>query len=125
MDALSLLAEAHAAGLTIQVVGDKLVVHGPRTAAPLVERLREHKLAIMAVLVTAPVGDPGFCYAGDSMAFGDICEGWGAAPWAERLRQMAARCDQYRPDIAAHYRLWAADIEARLRAAGFKFQESH
>jgi hypothetical protein len=50
MDVLTLLREAREAGLHVQVEGDKLKVEGPRTAAPIVERLREHKAEVLAVL---------------------------------------------------------------------------
>lgn len=50
MDALTLLREARAAGLHLRTDDDKLVVEGPKTAAPIVERLRQHKADILAAL---------------------------------------------------------------------------
>jgi hypothetical protein len=50
MDALSLLARAHDAGLAVAIVGDKLVVRGPQRAEPLVRLLAVHKPAVMAAL---------------------------------------------------------------------------
>ena len=50
MDALSLLAEARAAGLDVRVDGDRLVVRGPKTAEPLVRRLGEAKADVIALL---------------------------------------------------------------------------
>ena len=50
MDAMTLLREAREAGLAVHIDGDKLVVKGPRTAAPVVEKLRQHKPEIMEAL---------------------------------------------------------------------------
>src|SRR4051794_16110792 len=50
MDGLMLLQEARAAGLEIKLDGDRLVVRGPRSAAPLAERLLEMKLEIIPLL---------------------------------------------------------------------------
>jgi hypothetical protein len=52
MDALGLLQEATAAGLTVAVEGDKLKVRGPRSAEPIVRRLGERKAEVMAALAT-------------------------------------------------------------------------
>jgi hypothetical protein len=52
MDALSLLARAHEAGLAIAIAGDKLIVRGPRRAEPTVRLLAEHKPAVMAALAS-------------------------------------------------------------------------
>jgi hypothetical protein len=50
MDTLSLLAVAQEAGLTVQAVGDKLVVRGPRAAEALVHEIREHKAELLVAL---------------------------------------------------------------------------
>jgi len=50
MDVLTLLQEARAAGLHLHADGDKLVVEGPKSAAPVVEKLRQHKPEVMAAL---------------------------------------------------------------------------
>jgi hypothetical protein len=50
MDALSLLARAHKAGLAVAIAGDKLVVRGPPRAEPVVRLLGAHKPAVMAAL---------------------------------------------------------------------------
>jgi hypothetical protein len=50
MDALALLAEAQAAGLRLEVAGESLVVRGPKSAEPIVHRLREQKPAVLALL---------------------------------------------------------------------------
>jgi ribosomal protein S27AE len=54
MDGLSLLAEARRAGLSVHVEGDKLVVRGPKAAAPIAERLLANKTQVMAALHIAP-----------------------------------------------------------------------
>lgn len=51
MDALDLLTNAYAAGLTVHVDdGDRLLVRGPRSAASVVEQIRQHKADMLAVL---------------------------------------------------------------------------
>jgi len=50
MEGLTLLREAREAGLRIAVVGDSLEIEGPKAAAPVVERIRQHKAEIMAAL---------------------------------------------------------------------------
>jgi hypothetical protein len=47
VDVVSLLREAREAGLVLAADRDNLVVHGPRSASPVVERLRGHKDAIL------------------------------------------------------------------------------
>lgn len=58
MDAVTLLAEAQAAGLTLEVVSDDLRVRGPRSAAAVVERIRSHKAEIVRTL--SPQSQPGW-----------------------------------------------------------------
>jgi len=50
MDGLTLLSEATAAGLTIRVDGDRLVIRGPKTADAVARRLLEHKPEVVAAL---------------------------------------------------------------------------
>jgi hypothetical protein len=58
MDAVAaLLAEARAAGLSLKVDGDRLIVRGPKAAEPIVRRLRDAKPAILERLRTAPTPD--------------------------------------------------------------------
>lgn len=54
MDGLSLLAEARRAGLSVHVEGDKLVVRGPKVAAPIAQRLLANKAQVMAALSSGP-----------------------------------------------------------------------
>jgi hypothetical protein len=49
----SLLDEARAKGLTLRVDGAKLVVRGPRRAAPLVKKLLARKPEVMAALTVS------------------------------------------------------------------------
>ena len=49
-DLTALLAEASAAGLRLEVAGDAIVVRGPKSAEPIVHRLREAKPAVLALL---------------------------------------------------------------------------
>jgi hypothetical protein len=59
MDAMTLLAEARAAGLTVEVVSEELRVRGPRSAAAVVERLKSHKAEIVQVLRPRVLGKAG------------------------------------------------------------------
>jgi hypothetical protein len=58
MDVLRLIGQARAAGLTIEVKGDQLVVHGPRAHAALTKALGEHKDAVIAALRQAAPAEP-------------------------------------------------------------------
>jgi hypothetical protein len=51
MDGLTILQEAREAGLEITIDGERLVVRGPKSAAPIAERLLRMKQEIMAVIV--------------------------------------------------------------------------
>jgi len=50
MDGLVLLSEAMAAGLTVRVDGDRLVIRGPKTADAVARRVLEHKPDVVAAL---------------------------------------------------------------------------
>ncbi len=50
MDGLALLSEATAAGLTVRVEGDRLVIRGPKAADAVARRLLEHKPEVLAAL---------------------------------------------------------------------------
>ena len=50
MYGITLLREAQAAGLSVRVDGDKLVVRGPKTAEAVALRLLAHKPEVMAAL---------------------------------------------------------------------------
>ncbi|MBI4235862.1 MAG: hypothetical protein HY688_00705, partial [Chloroflexi bacterium] len=50
MDAVIILRQAEAAGLTVLADGGQLVVRGPKSAAPVVEQLGLHKTELLAYL---------------------------------------------------------------------------
>jgi ribosomal protein L40E len=50
LDVLTLLEEARHAGLRLRADGEQLVVEGPKSAAPIVERIRLRKPEVMAAL---------------------------------------------------------------------------
>ena len=72
MDPLTLLREAREAGLAVHIDGDKLVVEGPMIAAPVVEKLRQHKPEVMAALEAACCPACGR-HAGPPMDIADGC----------------------------------------------------
>ena len=49
---ITLLDEAYAAGLSVNIDGDKLVVRGPRRAAPIARKLLDRKSEVMAALAS-------------------------------------------------------------------------
>ncbi len=50
MGAVSLLQEAAAAGLSVHVEGDRLVVRGPKSASAIAECLLDHKAEVIEAL---------------------------------------------------------------------------
>ncbi len=50
MVAVNLLQEAEAAGLSVRVDGDRLVVRGPKSAADIAERLLDRKAEVIEAL---------------------------------------------------------------------------
>ena len=50
MGGVALLAEARAAGLTVQADGDRLVIRGPRRCDALARSILAHKADVMALL---------------------------------------------------------------------------
>ena len=50
MDAVALLHRAQEAGLHIELMGDTLLVRGPKRLEPVVKLLEEHKAEVLAVL---------------------------------------------------------------------------
>jgi hypothetical protein len=50
MDGITLLLEAQAAGLSVRVDGDKLIIRGPRSAELIARRLLAYKPAVVAAL---------------------------------------------------------------------------
>ncbi len=50
MGAVTLLQEAEAAGLTVCVEGDRLVVRGPKSEGAIAERLLDHKAEVIEAL---------------------------------------------------------------------------
>ena len=50
MDSMTLLVEARVAGLDVRVEGDRLIVRGPKTAAPLAQQLLDRKPEVLELL---------------------------------------------------------------------------
>lgn len=73
--AMSLLLEAHAAGLRTKVDGDRLVIRGPRHGEPLALALLDRKAEVMPLLAPAlPAADlirSGGCSASCLLALRD------------------------------------------------------
>jgi hypothetical protein len=101
LDGLNLLREARAAGLTVTVQGDKLVIRGPRRAEPVALRLLKHKPAVMAALVRAPA-QPRQAAPEPERA------GWDAADWQAYFDERAAirEFDGQRPRVEAERLAW-------------------
>src|SRR5437763_13218986 len=58
MGGMMLLDRARAAGLSIAIKGDRLVVRGPRRAEPIVRELMDRKAEILGLLVEVPEPAP-------------------------------------------------------------------
>jgi hypothetical protein len=58
MDGLTLLKEAQAAGLTVEVQGNRLYLRGPRRAEPIARRLLAHKSEVLVALTARPALTP-------------------------------------------------------------------
>lgn len=121
MNPEALLADLHERGIHLAAINGRLRVRAPVCAvtAELRETLSQNKPALLALLVEHRSSHPTqsgdeFRFTDGLMQFGDICAGWKPDAWATELRRKADRCDEYRPDIAAYYRSWAADIGRRL-----------
>lgn len=135
MTSHALLAELQRRGVRLAVAGDKLR-YAPRSAVEpdLLPALREHKPRLLRMLAerskAARIGEnePARCEteqggAGprlqvhhelslvERVESGYVNPGWQAHAWADRLRQLAGRCEQQRPELAAQYRTWATNVE--------------
>lgn len=67
MGGVTLLAEARSAGLRVRAEGERLVIEGPRAAAPLAERLTAQKGKVLHALM-AERRDPAADWWADSPA---------------------------------------------------------
>lgn len=116
MTAEELIGSLSRRDVRLSAVGDRLRVDAPAGTVTPTDRaaIARYKQDLLRLLRSGQLGRGTFRYADGSMEFGDICAGWTPAGWAAELRRKADRCDQYRPDIAAYYRAWAADVEGRL-----------
>lgn len=92
----TLLKEAKAAGLTVSVDGELLIVRGPKQCEPLAKRILEAKPDVVRII-----------RARDRY---DVPDGWTRERWAARLRYLAGVCDH--AGRAAELRAWADGLEA-------------
>lgn len=128
-----LMGEARGAGCTIQAVGDRLVIRGPRKAEPIVRLLLVLKADVIRALRTVeavvvgrigparlwpwpgtpiPLASDFPHDAGDDTHDDDprINTGWTRRRWIDRLRQLAAACEALHPDRAAELRGLADEL---------------
>ena len=123
--AAELLNELGRRGVVVEARGDRLRYRPRSVVSPaLADRIRSHKAELLSILTaerpaaaSLPPTESEFRFANEIMDFGDICAGWTPAGWAKELRRKSACCAEIRPDISAHYRAWAEDIERRLPAS--------
>jgi hypothetical protein len=123
-----LLAELARRGIQLEAQGARLR-YRPRSAMTpeLAERVRAHKPGLLAVLQEAcgpndaPVSvsrvsgaeaqdPPHELSLAERVEAGYVNPGWSPAAWAERLQQLADRCEALHPELAAQYRAWAANV---------------
>ncbi len=71
---------------------------------------------LATVVVTPRAGRDGRPHAADSLSLAERVElgyvnrGWTPQAWADRLRQLADRCEAVHPALAAQHRRWAANM---------------
>jgi hypothetical protein len=112
--AIKLLAELTARGVQVEARAGRLR-YWPRSALTphLTEQLKQHKAALLALL-TGENDRPGVVphepSLAERVAAGYVNPGWHPSAWADRLEQLAARCERLRPRLAAEYRDWAANV---------------
>jgi len=104
--AATLLTELVRHGIELQPRGDRLR-YRPRSALTpeLARRVKAYKPALLAILRP----DHEWSLA-ERVALGYVNPGWTPAAWADRLGQLADRCEALRPELAAQYRTWAANV---------------
>jgi hypothetical protein len=114
--AAALLVELTRRGIELQARGDRLR-YRPRSAMTpaLAKCVEAHKPDLLALLRQdrhrARWGDiPHEPSLAERIEQGYINAGWTPAAWAERLQQLAERCEALRPGLAALYRKWAANV---------------
>jgi len=97
MDAVTLLERARAAGLSLEVDGDRLRVRGPKSAEPVVQLLAAHKAEIMRLLTRREMQD------GPDAVVGVALPCPGLQPVAEPAGsvdpEVAWRIDAMRPEV--------------------------
>jgi hypothetical protein len=117
-----LLAELARRGIQLEAQGARLR-YRPRSAMTpeLAERVRAHKPGLLAVLQRAlgpdddsvsvsqataseEQGLPHELSLAERVEAGYVNPGWTPAVWADRLQQLADRCEVLRPELAAQYR---------------------
>src|SRR5262245_21245516 len=86
MDGVTLLAKAHAVGLTVKAVGNRLRIRGPRRAEPVVQELIAHKTTVLMVLMEGAAAD-----WTAQVASNDLPAHWHQA-WDERAAIMEFDC---------------------------------
>jgi len=104
MDALALLHRAQEAGLRVELIGDKLLVHGPKRAEAVVKLLAEHKAEVLAAL--APGASVSKCDRQSEEV--DATE---ARRWHDRLGARIAEWHHGDRDWEAAKRLAWGDLE--------------
>jgi hypothetical protein len=103
MDVLSLLEQAEVAGLTVRMVGDRLVVRGPKRAEALARQLCTRKTEILRHLrLTARVGDVDLLRRLEALAPSEL------AAWRASWGQRASRGEPHEPAR------WRALVDVRI-----------
>ena len=121
MEVLTLLNRAKAAGLRVQIEGDEVVVRGPRSAANVVDEIKQHRSAIHRYLTDddrhPDQGPPDSAKAHWDVTLRDVSQHW------NRARATRSEIPQLPDDIEAPLEhevaaaLRAGDIELTRAAA--------
>jgi len=105
MGGIDLILEAEAAGLTVRLDGERVVIRGPRSAEPLARKLLDHKPAVVAVLRGAP-STPGAMPQGTASPSGSDGKASPFADWVLRP-DVSGRLGWEPPGLPEDERWWA------------------
>jgi hypothetical protein len=124
MRAADLLDDLRRRGAVVCRVGDRVRVDAPAGTVPdeLRSELRRHKpelLALLSQAASAPRRStvPHELSLAERVESGYVNPGWTSQAWADRLCQLADRCEALRPEVATQYRLWAMNVRTKKRFA--------
>ena len=113
---MSLLEEARAAGLTVKVEGEKLVVRGPRDAEHIALQLLESKPRVIAILRASEGGEEGYGTEGLNWVFDLDAGHLPAAPFPLNSKMTVVDVDRFLSSLRTDLELGPRGARARTGA---------